>query len=70
MIELTRLNGTRFFVNPDHIWLAEQTPDTVLTMANGERLLVTESAQTVADKFADYQLRLLNKKNWIHHVSE
>jgi flagellar protein FlbD len=65
MIELTRLNGTTFFINPDHIWLVEQTPDTVLTMINGERLMVVEKAIEVTDKFYQFRLSLLNKKNWV-----
>ncbi len=51
MIELTRINGTLIFVNPDQILFAEETPDTVITLANGEKLLVKESTEEVRNRF-------------------
>ena len=35
MIKLTRLNGTDILINENFIELAEETPDTVITMENG-----------------------------------
>jgi len=43
MIELTRLNGNRLIVNCDLIKFAESTPDTTLTLINGEKLIVRET---------------------------
>ena len=43
MIILTRLNGREMAVNPDLIERAESTPDTVITLSDGTKLLVTES---------------------------
>ena len=43
MIQLTRLNGQPLAVNCDLIRFAESSPDTVLTMVTGEKLLVRES---------------------------
>jgi flagellar protein FlbD len=48
MIELTRLNGNRIAVNCDLIRYAESSPDTVLTLVTGEKLLVRETAREVA----------------------
>ncbi|WNM24559.1 flagellar FlbD family protein [Demequina capsici] len=42
MITLTRLNGHSFAVNPDLIERAEATPDTVVTLVDGTKLLVAE----------------------------
>ena len=42
MITLTRLNGHPFAVNPDLIERAESTPDTVVTLVDGTKLLVAE----------------------------
>jgi flagellar protein FlbD len=50
MISLTRLNGERIAVNPDLIERAEETPDTVLTLTNGTRYVVTESIEELAEK--------------------
>lgn len=55
MIPLTRPDGTTFLVNPDRIEVVEETPDCVVTMADGKKLLVRESAQEVAARFRTYQ---------------
>ncbi len=55
MIPLTRPDGTSFLVNPDRIEFIEETPDCVVTMADGKKLLVRESAHEVASRFRAYQ---------------
>ena len=42
MIELTRLNGHPMVLNSDLIKTAEASPDTMLTLINGEKLIVRE----------------------------
>ena len=42
MIILTRLGGNALAVNPDLIERAEATPDTVLTMIDGHKIVVAE----------------------------
>jgi flagellar protein FlbD len=49
MIILNRLGGSQVAVNPDLIERAEPTPDTVITMVDGHKLLVAESVQEVVD---------------------
>jgi flagellar protein FlbD len=48
MIELTRLNGHKIAVNCDLIRYAEASPDTVLTLVTGEKLIVLESRKEVS----------------------
>lgn len=43
MIILTRLGGREMAVNPDLIERADANPDTVITMADGHKLVVAES---------------------------
>ena len=43
MILLTRLGGHELAVNPDLIERAEATPDTVITMVDGHKLVIAES---------------------------
>jgi flagellar protein FlbD len=47
MIILTRLGGHALAVNPDLIERAEATPDTVITLIDGHKLVVTESLDDV-----------------------
>jgi flagellar protein FlbD len=59
MIELTRLNGTPIVLNSDLIKTAEASPDTMLTLINGEKLIVRESCEVVTERVLAYRSRLL-----------
>jgi flagellar protein FlbD len=59
MIELTRLNGNPLVVNSDLIKTAESSPDTMLTLINGEKLIVREDCAEVLERVLAYRARLL-----------
>jgi flagellar protein FlbD len=59
MIELTRLNGNPILLNSDLIKTAEASPDTMLTLINGEKLIVRESCEDLMDRVIDYRAGLL-----------
>ncbi len=59
MIELTRLNGRSMMLNSDLIKTAEASPDTMLTLINGEKLIVREPIEEVQEKVMVYRARLL-----------
>jgi flagellar protein FlbD len=59
MIDLTRLNGHRLTVNSDLIKHAEASPDTVLTLITGEKLIVRESCSEVAQRTLEYRSLVL-----------
>jgi flagellar protein FlbD len=63
MIELTRLNGQKIFVNCDLIRYTEASPDTILTLVTGEKLVVLESYSAVNDLAFCYRVSLL-KSAW------
>jgi flagellar protein FlbD len=48
MIQLERMNGSELWLNPFHIETIEQTPDTVITLANGHRYIVRQRAEEVS----------------------
>ena len=58
MIELTRLNGSPLFVNCDLIKWAEAAPDTMLTLINGEKVVVHESCAEVVERIVRQRVRL------------
>jgi flagellar protein FlbD len=59
MIELTRLNGVPIVLNSDLIKTAEESPDTMLTLISGEKLIVRERCQEVIERVLTYRARLL-----------
>jgi len=59
MIELTRLNGSPMVLNSDLIKTAEASPDTMVTLINGEKLIVREECAEVVERVLAYRARLL-----------
>ncbi len=55
MIEITKLNDVKILVNPDLIELVEETPDTVITLTTGRKIIVKESRQDVKNLVKSYR---------------
>lgn len=49
MIEVTKINGTKILVNTSLIETVEETPDTVITLTDGKKIIVKESRYEVKD---------------------
>jgi flagellar protein FlbD len=47
MIEVTRLNDTKLIINAELIEKIEETPDTIITLTSGSKIVVKESGQEV-----------------------
>ena len=59
MIQLTRLNSHPLVVNSDLIKFVEQAPDTVITLVNGDKIVVRESAQDVLEQVVQFRRSVL-----------
>ena len=55
MIEITKLNGTVLLINAELIECVEETPDTVITLTTGRKLIVKESRQDVKNLVKSYR---------------
>ncbi|MEJ2663633.1 MAG: flagellar FlbD family protein [Spirochaetia bacterium] len=55
MIEVTRLDGKIFYINPHQIEYIECNPDTTLIMLSGKRLVVKEDYQSVFTRIIEYR---------------
>ncbi len=58
MIRVTRLNGAEMVLNADLIESLEATPDTVVALANGKKLVVTEAVEEVVERIVEYRQRI------------
>jgi len=67
MIKLTRLNHALLILNSDLIEHIEVTPDTVITLTTGQKLLVLESAADVVDKITEYRKSLFSNSGRCHY---
>ncbi len=59
MIEVTRLNGTKLLINPHLLEVVEETPDTVLTLTTGRKIIVKESRQDIKNLVISYRKGIL-----------
>lgn len=59
MIELTALNGSKFYLNPDLIYRVEQTPDTTIALTTGKMLIVKEKGIKIRQLIIDYRHQIL-----------
>lgn len=58
MIELTRLNDSPLVLNAELIEIIESTPDTVITLTTGKKVMVRESVSDVREKVLEYRRSL------------
>lgn len=58
MIRLSRLNKEPFLVNCDLIEFVEETPNTIVSMVSGRKLVVSETADQITDLIVAYKRRV------------
>jgi flagellar protein FlbD len=59
MILLTKINKAPIAVNADLIQYIEETPDTIITLSNNDKVVVAEGMAEIIDKVVHYR-RLIN----------
>lgn len=58
LINLSRLNGEKIMINIDLIELVEETPDTIITLTTGRKILVRESSRYIQDEIIRIRKRI------------
>lgn len=57
MIYVTRLKGIEFVINSDLIEIMEETPDTIITLTNGNKYVVAETVEVLIERIAEFRRR-------------
>lgn len=57
MIPITRLNGSTLWISADLIETLEATPDCVVTMTTGKKIIAKESPEMLREKIIEYKRR-------------
>lgn len=70
MITVTRLDRTRFAVNPDLIERVHEAPDTTLHMIDGHVYVVQESLDALIDLIVAYRARVLDAARTLSQRTE
>ncbi|MDR1000678.1 MAG: flagellar FlbD family protein [Clostridiales bacterium] len=55
MIEITKLNGQKVTINSELIESMEETPDTTITLTNGDKFIARESIEELTSKALSYK---------------
>lgn len=63
MIEVTKLNGQTYYLNPHQIESVELTPDTTISMLSGKRLVVKDPYEVLLKRIIDYRKQIGAFKN-------
>lgn len=61
MIAVTRFDGSILYVNPHQIEFMEETPDLVITMLSGRKVVVKEKFDEVLNKIISYRSRIVDE---------
>ncbi len=59
MIQLTRINHKPLVVNSDLIEHIDSTPDTIISMTNGQKLVVLETVDEVVRRVVEFRSNIL-----------
>ena len=58
MICVRRLNGKEYYINPHLVEFIEETPDTVITLTTGKKIVVDERALQIVEKIMGYRAEI------------
>ena len=63
MIHITRFDKTVLYINPHQIEFMEETPDLVITMLSGRKIVSKDSFETVLKRIIDYRKRIVDENS-------
>ena len=67
MIHLTRINHKPLVLNADLIEHIEATPDTVISLTNGQKFVVQESADEVIELVIQFRRKIAERPELVEH---
>ncbi len=63
MVRLTKINKKEIYINADLMEFIESTPDTLITLTTGKKILVSESVDEVIEGIIEFRRRIMNPDN-------
>lgn len=60
MIKATRTDDRELIINAELIIEIQETPDTIITMSNGKKVLVKEKAAEIVRRVIEYRQKIMN----------
>lgn len=68
MIDVTKMNGGSITVNADLIETVEETPDTIITLTTGKKIIVKESRQQIKNLVLSYKRKIYIERETLEEV--
>lgn len=56
MIKVTRINDTELVINAELIEFVEATPDTIISLTTGKKVMVKESTDEIIKRVAEFKI--------------
>ncbi|QEK12270.1 flagellar protein [Crassaminicella thermophila] len=69
MITVSKLNGKKCVINSDLIEHIETTPDTVITLTTGKKIIVLESIDQIIDKIIQYKRKIYSHSTILQNLT-
>ncbi len=69
MIKVTRLDERELIVNSDMIEFVESTPDTILTLTDGKKVIVQETPDEIVELIIAFRNRVMSPQNAGHSTT-
>ncbi len=70
MIKLTHLNNREFHLNSELILYIENTPDTLIVMTNGAKIMVRERAEDVVNLIVAFKQKVFDREAQLNIVHQ
>lgn len=58
MIFVTKMNSETVLLNNDLIETIEETPDTIVTLTTGKKLIIKESSEEILKRVIDFKIKI------------
>ena len=55
MIKVTRINNSEIIINSDLIEFVESSPDTIISLTDGKKIIVRETPDEIIQKVASFR---------------
>lgn len=55
MIKITRFQGEEYYINSDLIEFIEKTPDTIITLTTGKKIVVQENPEEIIERIKEFR---------------
>ncbi|MDF2545844.1 MAG: flagellar FlbD family protein [Anaerosolibacter sp.] len=69
MIKVTRLSGDSYIINSELIEFIEATPDTVITLTTGKKVVVKEAVEVIVQRTIQYKQKIFTKETIMKCIS-